>query len=126
MPGERGSDTAQSLGAYLKSLRTGTGMTLRDIEEATERAVSNAYLSQLENGKISKPSPNVLHALAAVYGVSYGKLMERAGYVSPVADREQGARHGQAATYAVENLTREEEKALLDYLAFYRTQRDKP
>lgn len=112
---------AESLGAYLKTLRLGVEMTLRDVEEATNRAVSNAYLSQLENSRISKPSPNVLHALATVYGVSYGGLMERAGYVSPAGSKPEGERHGSAATYAVENLTAEEERALLEYLAFMRS-----
>src|SRR2546425_8968864 len=52
------------LGALLADLRTAKGLSLRQVEEATDRAVSNAYLSQLENGKIQKPSPNVLHSLA--------------------------------------------------------------
>ena len=125
MSDERSTDAGESLGAYLKSLRLGTERTLRDVEEASSRNVSNAYLSQLENGKISKPSPNVLHTLATVYGVSYGKLMERAGYVSPVGAGKEEARHGQAATYALEKLTREEEKALLEYLAFFQSRRDK-
>lgn len=120
------SDQKEALGAYLKSLRLGAGMTLRDVEEATDRDVSNAYLSQLENGKISKPSPNVLHSLATVFGVSYGKLMERAGYVSPTGRSAEGAKHGQAATFAVENLTADEERELLKYLAFYRSQRKEP
>jgi len=45
-------------------------MSLRQVEEATEKEVSNAYLSQLETGKIVKPSPNILHALARVYSTS--------------------------------------------------------
>lgn len=124
---------AQALGAYLKSLRSGMDMTLRDAEEATNREVSNAYLSQLENGKIAKPSPNVLHTLATLYGVSYAKLMERAGYISPADTTEHEQRvhgrssralkHGRAATFAVENLTSEEEAELLKYLAWYRSKR---
>ena len=55
------------LGALLADLRTAKGLSLREVEEATDRAVSNAYLSQLENGKIQKPSPNVLHSLSGVY-----------------------------------------------------------
>src|SRR4030095_10467564 len=46
------------LGAMLAGLRTAKGLSLREVEEATGKAVSNAYLSQLENGKIRKPSPN--------------------------------------------------------------------
>jgi transcriptional regulator with XRE-family HTH domain len=116
---------AQGLGAYLNSLRKGLGMSLRDVEEATNNEVSNAYLSQLETGKITKPSPNILYALATLYGVSYAKLMERAGYVSPSTkvEKRAGNRHGRAATFAVDNLTAEEEAELLKYLAWYRSHR---
>jgi len=116
----------ESLGVYLKTLRAGTTLTLRDVEEATEREVSNAYLSQLENGKIAKPSPNVLHSLAKVYDVPYAKLMEHAGYISPSAPRASGVKHGRAATFAIENLSDDEEKELLKYLSFYRMQKAKP
>jgi transcriptional regulator with XRE-family HTH domain len=115
----------EAFGAYLKSLRTGVGMTLRDVEEATGNEVSNAYLSQLENGKIAKPSPNILYSLATVYRVSYAKLMERAGYISPTRGRAQGVKHGRAATFSIENLSAEEERELLKYLNYVRTTRDK-
>src|SRR6516164_11475920 len=71
------------LGPLLADLRTAKGLSLREVEEATGKAVSNAYLSQLENGKIRKPSPNVLHRLAEVYVVPYEALMEKAGYLLP-------------------------------------------
>lgn len=116
----------EALGLYLKTLRAGTTLSLRDVEEATSKEVSNAYLSQLENGKIAKPSPNVLHSLAAVYNVPYAKLMERAGYISPSGPKADHVKHGRAATFAIENLTDEEEKELLKYLSFYRTQKAKP
>jgi len=56
-------------------LRTAKGFTLRQVEEATDNA--NAYLTQ--QGKVQKPSPNVLHSLAEVYAVPYESLMEKAG-----------------------------------------------
>jgi transcriptional regulator with XRE-family HTH domain len=112
-----------SLGPYLASIRASRKMTLREVEEATGKEVSNAYLSQLENGKINKPSPHILHSLAEVYGVDYAILMERAGYiVKPRANQE---RHGTVPTFAIEHLTQDEEKALLAYLKLYRTERKK-
>jgi hypothetical protein len=42
------------------------GPSLREVEEVTGKAVSNAYLGQLAHGKIKRPSPNVLHSLAGV------------------------------------------------------------
>ena len=123
MPAKRGQsvDSApQALGEYLMHARVAKKMTLREVEEATGRTVSNAYLSQLENGHIAKPSPNILHSLASVYGVPYEVLMEKAGYVIAKADRAKGAKHGRIATFADKNLTPEEEEELLKHLAFIR------
>jgi transcriptional regulator with XRE-family HTH domain len=107
------------LGALLADLRTAKGLSLREVEEATGKAVSNAYLSQLENGKIRKPSPNVLHSLANVYLVPYEALMEKAGYLLP---SENGPGHRKRLTaFAIDDLTAEEEEELLKYLAFLRS-----
>ena len=107
------------LGALLADLRTAKGMSLREVEEATGKAVSNAYLSQLEHGKITKPSPNVLHSLAEVYMVPYEALMEKAGYLSP--SESGGGRRERLAIFAIDDLTAEEEEELLKYLAFLRS-----
>ena len=107
------------LGAVLADLRTAKGLSLREVEEATGKAVSNAYLSQLENGRIQKPSPNVLHSLSEVYAVPYESLMEKAGYLLPSED--SGARRRRLAAFAIDDLTAEEEEELLKYLAFLRS-----
>lgn len=116
---------ALTLGKYLASIRTDRNMTLREVEEATNREVSNAYLSQIENDKIRKPSPNVLHSLSEVYDVDYEKLMERAGYITASRNRSDDQRHGRVATFAEHNLTQEEETELMEYLQFIRS-RKKP
>jgi len=112
-----------SLGAYLKTLREAKKLTLRDVEAQTEKEVSNAYLSQLENEKIVKPSPNILYSLAEIYGVSYEELMEKADYVVASNSRKDHEKHGRIATFAVgdKTLTKEEEEALLQYLSFLRS-----
>ena len=112
--GDRRSSES-SLGPHLARLRTAAGLTLRQVEEATNKEVSNAYLSQLENDKISKPSPNILYALAQVYKVPYEDLMVRAGYF-PVEANPEGRRQARVATFAIEGITPAEEKALLDTL----------
>ena len=112
---------ATELGTVLADLRTAKGFSLREVEAATGNAVSNAYLSQLENGKIQKPSPNVLHSLAEVYVVPYETLMEKAGYLLP--SEEGGARRRRLAAFAIDDLTAEEEEELLKYLAFLRSRR---
>lgn len=116
---------SSAFGAYLASLRAAKGLTLREVEEATGKEVSNAYLSQLEHGKISKPSPNILYSLASIYGVSYETLMEKAGYITAQQQRSENEKHGKAATFAIDNLTAEEEAALLDYLGYLRSKRSK-
>jgi len=107
------------LAQYLSDLRAAKGWKLRQVEEATGKEVSNAYLSQLENGKIKKPSPNVLHSLASVYSVSYESLMEKAGYIVP------SGRGKKVPKRSINDLTPEEEVELLKYLAFYRTRKRK-
>ena len=108
----------RELGGVLADLRLAKGLSLRQVEEASDKAVSNAYLSQLENGKIKKPSPNVLHILAATYAVPYEALMEKAGYLLPA--EAGGGRRQRLAAFAIDDLTAEEEEALLKYLAFLR------
>lgn len=112
-----------SLGQYLASIRADRQMTLRQVEEATDRLVSNAYLSQIENNKIQQPSPNVLHALAEIYSLDYADLMERAGHIIPTGTRSQDQRHGRVATFANHHLTSEEEAQLIEYLNFIRSRK---
>lgn len=114
-----------TLGKHLESIRLGRGLTQRQVEAAANKAVSNAYLSQIENDKIQKPSPNILHVLAALYEISYEDLMEMAGYFTSSANRTSDERHGRVATFAEHNLSPEEEAKLAEYLLFLRS-RKKP
>ena len=50
-----------------KLLRKGKGLTLREVEEIT--GISNAYLSQLETGKIKKPSFDTITKLKVLYEI---------------------------------------------------------
>lgn len=112
-----------TLGQYLASIRTDRKMTLREVEEATDKVVSNPYLSQIENDKIQRPSPNLLHALSEIYGIDYSDLMERAGHIVPVKTRGEDQRHGRVATFATHHLTPDEESELINYLKFIRTRK---
>ena len=109
------------LGTYLMLIRKARGLSLRQVEEATDKDVSNAYLSQLENNKINKPSPNILHVLANQYGVNYEDLLTRAGYL-PARANSAARRQGRVPAFAIQDLTPDEEKALLAYLEFIRKQ----
>ena len=120
----RASGRPNELGELLADLRAARRLSLRQVEEATEQAVSNAYLSQLETGKIRKPSPHVFNRLAAVYAVPYELLMEKAGYLPP--SEGSGARPKRPGSFALDDLTAAEEGELLQYLAFIRSRTPAP
>ncbi|MGY4433950.1 transcriptional regulator with XRE-family HTH domain [Bradyrhizobium sp. F1.13.1] len=123
-PIEERNTSKLSLGKYLASIRADRKMSLRDVEEATRKQVSNAYLSQIETEKIKQPSPNILHALAELYAINFENLMQMAGYITGTK-RADTERHGRIATFAEHNLTAEEEAEMLRYLEFMRD-RKKP
>jgi transcriptional regulator with XRE-family HTH domain len=108
----------ETLADLLRTSREALRLTLRDVEEKT--GISNAYLSQLENRKITQPSPSVLKKLAVVYELSFARLMHLAGH--PVAGAAQPRANFRRAS-AFEGITREEERRLLEYLTFLRTRR---
>lgn len=116
-------ESAMSLGEFLADIRRIKRQSLREVEEATGKSVSNAYLSQLEKGHIKKPSPNILFSLANVYSVPYETLMEKAGYIIQADERDDDQKHGRVATFADDNLTNEEEEELLKYLAYIRSKK---
>jgi hypothetical protein len=60
---------------------------------------------------------------SSAYGASYEALMELAGYLKASPDSATRGRQGRVATFAIDDLTPDEEKQLLRYLAFIRSQR---
>ncbi|MBW7948647.1 MAG: helix-turn-helix domain-containing protein [Pseudorhodoplanes sp.] len=118
-----GPEVKLTLGQYLASIRDDRGLSQRDVEKATNKVVSNAYLSQIENDQIKMPNPNILHSLAELYGISYENLMERAGFVVPTRSRASTERHGRVATFAGHNLTSEEEVELVQFLGYLRSKK---
>jgi hypothetical protein len=61
-----------------KELRKKSGFTLREVEDWC--GISNAYLSQLENGKIKKPSYKTVNTLLDLYckhtGITGGVILK--------------------------------------------------
>lgn len=122
---EPNTTTQLTLGEYLASVRQTLSMSLRDVEEATKKDVSNAYLSQLEKGKIKKPDPNILYSLSETYGISYPNLMSLAGYIVAASTRNDTQHHGRVPTFAEHALTKDEEEELMAYLRFIRERKKK-
>lgn len=110
----------ENYGAYFKALRESKSMTLRDVERQAD--VSNAYLSQLESGKIKQPSPLTLHKLSEIYNVSYEILMERVGYPTP-KNETMNRKEVPAISHRIGSITNDEEIELLNYLKFMRNRK---
>lgn len=96
-----------TLGEYIKQRRIHLGLTLRDMEDQT--GLSNAYLSQLENGKILKPSLIVLSKLRDGLATTMDTLLFHHGLSDP-----------NKKTCVFDDITPNEEKELRLYLEFMR------
>ncbi|MCP4607021.1 MAG: helix-turn-helix transcriptional regulator [Proteobacteria bacterium] len=72
------------LGDKLKKTRGKLNLTLRRVQKDT--GISNAYLSQIEHGKIKKPSAEMLEKLAVYYKLDISELLSLAGYASKALD----------------------------------------
>lgn len=63
----------ETLANKLKSLRQQADLTVSQVSQRTD--ITERYLRYLESGRRTNPSAKVLHALATLYGVSVGQLM---------------------------------------------------
>lgn len=75
---------AIELGNRLREVRTKSGESLRKIEQRS--GLNSGYLSQLENGKITHPSPSVLQKVATGYQLRFEDLLQWTGYVTDPQD----------------------------------------
>ncbi len=111
----------KSLGQTIKAARELIPLTLRQIEEAT--GISNAYLSQLENDKIKKPSANVLYKLANILNVELDTLLAASGIIEKDAAKPNRLLNNVAFSADGGGITKEEEEELLQYLKFLRSKK---
>jgi transcriptional regulator with XRE-family HTH domain len=109
-----------NIGKFLKTTRENKNLTLRKVEEIT--GISNAHLSQIENEKIKMPTLTILHKLAECYTVPYTHLLELTGYPNLV-DNPASIKAARRVGSWVENISREEEEKLKEYLDFLRSRR---
>ena len=108
----------KNLAAALGTDRKCKGFTLRQVEAAT--GVSNAYVSQLETGKIKTPSPSTLHKLSVLYGASYESYMSLAGYPVPKGPGPELPKAASQLASRIGDVSQSEADALVDYLKFLR------
>ena len=105
----------------LRTLRKMKGYTLVQVEEAV--GISNAYLSQLETGKVKNPSVGFLYKLAKMYEVPYEVLMKAAGYIEStedVSNRLLGMAFSKTETFSPEDTNK-----VMQFVSFLREGRSK-
>lgn len=112
---------AKTLGEVLKEARVKKGWSLREAESRT--GIHNAHISQIETGSITQPGAALLWSLADAYGLDYTRLLRLAGHTTK--DRAVGARRSLAgaALHALDDLTPQEQREVLDYMAQLKQQR---
>ena len=114
-----------NLGQILQKIREVKGISLRGVEEKTK--VSNAYLSQLENGKAENPSPHILYKLSSLYEVPYDSLMEAAGYLYPSNNQGvmRSSQNSLQEALMSAKLSPEEQGKVAEFIGYLRAQRRK-
>lgn len=107
----------KTIGSVLKEARESRRLSLREIE--IKSGISNAYLSQLENDKIKKPSANTLYKLAGLFNIDFDDLMVIAGIVEQKVEVT-----GQVDDFSFlqKNATPEEKEKLIEYFKWLRYQ----
>lgn len=81
--------TNVELGEYLKKIREGKNISLREAEKLT--GIGYSHLSMIENGK-RNVTPALLRNLANIYNVDYIELYEKAGYIDLVEKEHSNKR----------------------------------
>lgn len=114
------TSTNTSLGIILRQARDLKEYPLRTVEEIT--GISNAYLSQIENNKIKKPSADILHRLAKAYNLDFNYLLHVAGLVEKSS--QDNVSFGEFV-FSKDNLTSAEQEELVNYLIFMREREKK-
>lgn len=68
-----------SFGEYIKSKRKEKGLSLREVSKRS--GISHPYLSQLENERSKKPTPETIKKISKGLEVPYMDLMEKADVI---------------------------------------------
>jgi len=108
-----------NVGEQIKSARERKKLSLRELEILT--GISNPYLSQLENGKVVKPSPNFLWKLSFHLDLDFKQLMMDAGFITPLTIDENKHR----SILFEDGLTDEEEVIIRNVLSYIRVAKNK-
>jgi HTH-type transcriptional regulator, competence development regulator len=104
---------AETLGQKLAKARADKGWSLREVERRT--GINNAHLSQIETGVIERPAPNMLWALAEVYGLDLRELMRMSGHVEAAPAASAGSVVGMALR-GLGELSPDQQEQVLEFI----------
>lgn len=113
----------KTLGATLKDARLLASFTLRQVEEAA--GISNAYLSQLENDKIKRPSANVLYKLASIYKIELNTLLSAAGIIKKTTESEksESTEWEKRIAFYTGELSEDQKNMVVNYIKFIKSEK---
>lgn len=120
--------TPKRLGAFLHHLRQQRGWSLRDVEGKTDGKVHNAYLSQIESGKILRPSLETLVQLSLAFQIDFWALVTESGLIpSDAPERQKASRPPHPLEVIprkkVEDLTFDELELISEFIDFVKSRR---
>jgi transcriptional regulator with XRE-family HTH domain len=129
-------DDFATLSEYVTYVREIRGYSLRDVVADVTDAITNktlgkqsslsrGYISKLEAGKCTSPSPFKLQALAQIYRIPYETLLRKAGYLTTTCDKFQQDTTFTLMLKEVQTMTQEEQRALFEYIDFVKSKRRK-
>ncbi|HNV46205.1 MAG TPA: response regulator [Spirochaetota bacterium] len=105
----------KNLGTFIKAARKRTAITIREAEKRS--GVSNAYLNQIENGRIKRPSPDILGKIGALYDLPYDVLLHKAGYSLPDFKTDEDAERDRCYRILIIDDDRRDRELLINRLA---------
>lgn len=120
----------QRFGAFLRRLRQQRGWSLREVEAKTGGKVHNAYLSQVESGKILRPSLETMVQLSLVFNIDFWTLATESGLLpKDVPEKPKTSQQPHPLEMIprkkVEDLTFEELELVSEFIDFLKWRRKK-
>ncbi len=75
----------ETLGEYVRRTRTEKNLSTSDVQARSMNSISDAYISQIENGNVKNVSPEKLRALAKGLGVVEDEVFRVARGLAPAS-----------------------------------------
>lgn len=80
-----------TLGNMLRAQRMKLKFTLRDVKRITNGKISDAYLSQIETGKVRDPSASMIVAISAALCLSVEQMLHAIDPTYPLSEESDHA-----------------------------------